>query len=69
MLQAMLEQQRNELATDRIALDRERAAVRALKRDRAAEIKAAREEEAEKCRNMLSDLKSRYWNLVAGGTI
>jgi hypothetical protein len=62
LLQALLYQLRSDLNTTRMALDSERAAVRALKRDRAAEIKAVREEEAEKCRNLLSDLKSRYWN-------
>jgi len=52
LLQALLYRQRDELAT-------ERAAVRALQRARAAEIKAVREEEKMKCRNLLSDLKSR----------
>lgn len=59
LLQALLYQLRSDLNTTRMALDSERAAVRTLKRDRAAEIKAVREEEAEKCRNLLSDLKSR----------
>jgi hypothetical protein len=62
LLQALLYQLRRDLNTTRMALDSERVAVRALKRNRAAEIKAVREEEAEKCRNLLSDLKSRYWN-------
>ena len=53
LLQALLYRQRDELGT-------ERAAVKALQRTRAAEIKAVREEEAVKCRNLLSDLKSRY---------
>ncbi|XP_023714854.1 protein MLP1 homolog isoform X5 [Cryptotermes secundus] len=59
LLQALLYQLRSDLNTTRMAFDSERAAMRALKRDRAAEIKAVREEEAEKCRNLLSDLKSR----------
>jgi hypothetical protein len=62
LLQALLCQLRSDLNTSRMALDSERSALRALKRDRAAEIKAVREEEAEKCRNLLRDLKSRYWN-------
>ena len=53
LLQALLYRQRDGLAT-------ERAAVMALQRARAAEIKAVREEEAVKCRNLLSDLKFRY---------
>jgi hypothetical protein len=53
LLQALLYRQRDELAT-------ERAAVKALHRARAAEIKAVREEEAMKCRNLLNDFKSRY---------
>ena len=53
LLQALLYRQRDELAT-------ERAAVKALQRASAAEIKAAREEETMKCRNLLSDCKSRY---------
>jgi hypothetical protein len=52
LLQALLYRQRNELAT-------ERAAVKALQRARAAEIKAVREESV-KCRNLLRDFKSRY---------
>ena len=59
LLQAMLDQLRGELAAVRIALDSERSTVRALKRDRAAEIKSVREEEARKCRDALNDLKSR----------
>jgi hypothetical protein len=59
LLQALLNQLRSDLNATRKALDSERAAIRALKRDRAAEIKAVREEEAEKSRNILSDLKSR----------
>ncbi|KAJ9580656.1 hypothetical protein L9F63_024167 [Diploptera punctata] len=59
LLHAMLDQLRSELATVRVALDSERSAVRALKRDRAAEIKGVREEEARKRRDALSDLKSR----------
>jgi DNA-binding transcriptional regulator YiaG len=53
LLQALLYRQRDEMATDR-------AALKALQRVRAAEIKAVREEEAVKCRNLLNDLKSRY---------
>ena len=53
LLQTLLYRQRDELAT-------ERAAVKAMQRARAAEIKAVREEEAVKCRNMLNDFKSRY---------
>jgi hypothetical protein len=53
LLQALLYRQRDELATDR-------AALKALQRARVAEIKAVREEEAMKCRNLLSDLKFRY---------
>ncbi|XP_021919647.1 myosin-8 isoform X3 [Zootermopsis nevadensis] len=59
VLQAMLAQQRDEMATARTALDSERAAMRALRRDTAAEINAARKEEVDKYTNMLSDLKSR----------
>ena len=55
LLQALLFWQRDELA-------KERAAVRALQRDRAAEMTAVREEEAARCRNLLCDRKSRYWN-------
>ena len=53
LLQALLYRQRDELTT-------ERAAVKALQRFRAAEMKGVREEEAVKCRKLLSDLKSRY---------
>ena len=53
LLQALLYRQRDELAAERMAF-------KALQRARAAEIKAVREEEAMKCRNLLSDLKSRY---------
>lgn len=53
LLQALLYRQRDELTT-------ERAVVKALQRTRAADIKAVREEESVKCRNLLSDLKSRY---------
>jgi len=53
LLQALLYRQREELAT-------ERAAVKALERARAALIKAVREEDAMKCRNLLSDMKCRY---------
>jgi hypothetical protein len=49
----LLYRQRDELAT-------EGAAVKALQRARSAEIKAVREEESLKCRNLLSKLKSRY---------
>jgi hypothetical protein len=52
LLQALLYRQRDELAA-------ERAAVKGLQRARAAEIKAVRKEEAMKCRDLLSDLKSR----------
>jgi hypothetical protein len=62
LLQTLLFQLRSDLNATHMALDSERATMRALKRDKAAEIKAVREEEAEKCRNLLSDLKSRYWN-------
>jgi hypothetical protein len=65
LLQAMLDQQGHELTTVRRALQSERAATGALKRDRAAEIKAVREEEAGKWRDLLSDLKARYWTAVA----
>jgi hypothetical protein len=55
LLQALLYRQREELA-------KERDATRTLQRDRDAEMKVVREEEAVKYRNLLSDLKSRYWN-------
>jgi hypothetical protein len=60
LLQALLFRLRSDLNATRNALDSERAAMRTLKRNRAAEMKAAREQEAEKCRNLLNDLKSRY---------
>lgn len=69
VLQAMLAQQRDEMATARTALDSERAAMRALRRDTAAEINAARKEEVDKYTNMLSDLKSRYGISVTVRTI
>jgi hypothetical protein len=68
VLQTTLQQLRDELATARTALDGERAALRALRRDRVAEMNAARREEAEKWRNTLNDLKSRYGIFVAGRT-
>ena len=52
LLQALMFWQRDELA-------KERAAVRALQRDRAAEMTAVREEEAAMCRNLLCDRKGR----------
>jgi hypothetical protein len=55
LLQALLYRQRDELTT-------ERAAVKALHRSRAAELKAVREEEAMKYRNLMNDFKSRYGN-------
>jgi len=55
MLQALLYRQPDDLATDG-------AAVKALQRARAAMTKAVWEEEAMKCRNVLSDLKLRYGN-------
>jgi hypothetical protein len=53
LLQALLHRQRDELAADR-------AAVKALQRARAAEIKAVRKEEGMNCRNLLSAFKYRY---------
>jgi hypothetical protein len=58
LLQALLYRQRDELAT-------ERAAVKAWQRARAAEMKAAREEEAMKCRNLLTDMKFRYGSYIS----
>jgi hypothetical protein len=58
LLLALLYLQQGELATERTAL-------KALQRARAAEIKDVREEEAVKCRNLLSDLKSRYGSYPA----
>jgi hypothetical protein len=52
LLQALLYRQRDELA-------KERAAVRALQVDGAAEMTAVREEEAARCRNLLCDRKGR----------
>ena len=51
LLQALLYWQRDDLSTDR-------AAVNALQLAREAEIQAVREEEAMKCRDLLSDLMS-----------
>jgi len=51
LLQALLNRQRDELAT-------ERAALKALQRDRAALIKAVREEEAMNCWNLLATGRS-----------
>jgi hypothetical protein len=59
LLQALLYQLRGDLNATSKALDSERAAMRTLKCDKAAAIKAAREQEAEKCKNLLRDLKSR----------
>ncbi|XP_069705022.1 janus kinase and microtubule-interacting protein 3 isoform X2 [Periplaneta americana] len=50
---------REELATVRAALANERSACRALQRDRAAEIRAVREEEGRRRRDALCDLRSR----------
>jgi hypothetical protein len=55
LLQALLYLQQDELAT-------ERATMKALQRARATEVKAVRVGEAVKCRNLLSDFKSRYWS-------
>jgi hypothetical protein len=54
LLQALLYLQQEELAT-----------MKALQRARATEVKAVRVGEAVKCRNLLSDFKSRYWSYSA----
>ena len=53
LLHALLYRQGDEMAT-------EQSAVKALQRAIATPTKAVREEEAMKCRNLLSDSKSRY---------
>ena len=59
LLQALLFRKRDELAT-------ERAAVKALQRARAEELKALWEEEAMNFRNLLSDLKFRDGSYYTG---
>ena len=58
LLQALLYRQQDKLAT-------ERTAFKALQPARAAEITAVREEEAMKCGNLLSELKSRVGSYYA----